>query len=148
MSEISYFESRYGKLSCIDKDVFAFVTDIRNFKTFIPQGSANNWQADRESCSFSVSMIGMVSIRLAEKEMYSKVVFKGDALKKNDFTLTLYISGHENVPAEVKVSLSADLNPILKKMAAKPISQFLEILIFEMEAFNGWKDIKEQNQPL
>jgi carbon monoxide dehydrogenase subunit G len=148
MSEISYFESRSGKLSCPDKDVFTFVTDIRNFEAFIPQGSVNNWQADRESCSFSVSMVGTVSIRLAEKEMYSKVVFKGDALKKNDFSLTLYISGHENVPAEVKVSLSADLNPILKKMAAKPIRQFLEILIVEMESFNGWKDIKEQNQPL
>jgi hypothetical protein len=148
MSEISYFESRSGKLSCIDKDLFVFVTDIRNFEAFIPPGSVNNWQADSESCSFSVSMVGTVTVRLAEKEMYSKVVFKGDALKKNDFTLTLYISGPENVPAEVKISLSADLNPILKKMAAKPISQFLEILIFEMEAFNGWKDIKEQNQPL
>jgi hypothetical protein len=148
MSEISYFESRSGKLSCINKDVFAFVTDIRNFEAFIPQGSANNWQADMESCSFSVSMVGTVSLRLVEKVMYSKVVFKGDALKKNDFSLTLYISGHEDLPAEVKVSLSADLNPILKKMAAKPISQFLELLIVEMEGFKGWKDFKAQNQPL
>ena len=29
-------------------------------------------------------------------------------------------------PAEVKVSLNADLNPMLKMMAAKPIEQFLE----------------------
>ena len=148
MSEISYFESRSGKLSCSDKNVFAFVTDIRNFEVFIPQGSINNWQADKESCSFQVSMVGSVSIRLAEKEMYSKVVFKGDALKKNDFSLTLYISGHTEDHAEVKVSLSADLNPILKTMATKPINQFLEILIVEMEGFKGWKDIKVQNRPL
>jgi hypothetical protein len=148
MSELSYFESRSGKLSCSGKDLFAFVTDIRNFEVFIPQENITNWQAERESCSFQVSMVGTVSVRLAEKEMYNKVVFKGDALKKNDFLLTLYIFGHEEDPAEVKVSLSAELNPILKKMAAKPISQFLEILIAEMEGFKGWKDFKARNQPL
>jgi hypothetical protein len=148
MSELSYFESRPGKLSCSDRDVFTFVTDIRNFEAFISKGNVNNWKAERESCSFQVSVIGTVSIRIAEKEMYTSVVFKGDALKKNDFSLTLYISGHDEDKAVVKVSLSADLNPILKKMAAKPISQFLEILIVEMEGFKGWKDFKVQNQPL
>ncbi len=46
-------------------------------------------------------------------------------------------------PAEVKVTLSADLNPMMKMVAAKPISQFLELLISEMEAFNGWNNTKE-----
>jgi hypothetical protein len=148
MSKLSYFESRSGKLSYSDKDVFAFVTDIRNFEVFIPRGSINNWKAEKEWCSFSVSTIGTVTVRLDENEMYKSVVFKGDALQKNDFTLILNISGYEEDHAEVKVSLSADLNPILKAMAAKPINQFLEILIVEMEGFKGWKDIKVQNQPL
>lgn len=148
MSKLSYFESRSGKLSCSDKDVYAFVTDIRNFEAFIPQGSINSWQADKEWCRFRVSMVGTVSVRLAEKEMYSRVVFEGDALKKNDFSLTLSISRHSEDHTDVKVSLSADLNPILKNMAAKPINQFLEILITEMEGFKGWKDAKVQNLPL
>ena len=37
-------------------------------------------------------MLGTVTVRLAEKEKFNKVVFNGDALKKNDFSLTLYIS--------------------------------------------------------
>jgi hypothetical protein len=148
MSDLTYFESRYGKLTCTAEEVYNIVTDIRNFEVFIPQGSINNWQAEKESCSFRVSMVGTVSIRLVEKEKYSKVVFKGDALGKNDFLLTLNIFGKGQDPAEVRVLLNADLNPILKKMAAKPISQFLEILIVEMEGFKGWKDFKVQNQPL
>jgi carbon monoxide dehydrogenase subunit G len=143
MSNLSYFESRTGKLTCSAEEVFDFVSDIRNFEQFIPKGNINNWNAEKESCSFSVSMLGTVSVRLIEKEEYSKVVFMGDALKKNDFSLTLDISGNLNKTADVKVKLSADLNPMMKMMAIKPIGQFLEMLINEMENFRGWKDTKE-----
>lgn len=143
MSDLSRFESRTGKLSSTAEDCFAFVSDIRNFERFIPQESISNWQSDRESCSFSVSMLGTVSIRIAQKEEYSKVVFKGDALKKNDFELVLHILDNINKLADVIVVLIADLNPMMKMIAAKPIEQFLEMLIKEMENFTGWKEIKE-----
>jgi hypothetical protein len=127
--------------SC-SEEVFGFVTDIRNFERFVPQGTVNNWQADKESCSFSVSMLGTVSLRIIDKEMFRKVVYYGEALKKNDFSLIMNISGEGSGNAEVKISLNADLNPMLKAMATKPISQFLDMLICEMEKFDGWKDIK------
>jgi hypothetical protein len=143
MTDLSYFESRLGKLTCNTEDVFAFVTDIRNFERFIPQGTISNWNSEKESCSFSVSMLGTVSVRLAEKKEYNKVVFTGDALKKNDFSLTLDISEDPEKHADVRVMLNADLNPMIKMIAAKPIGQFLEMLINEMESFRDWKNIKE-----
>ena len=143
MTDLSYFESRTGKLTCSAEEIFDFMTDIRNFEQFIPKGNINNWKADKESCSFSVSMLGTVSVRLAEKEKCNKVVFMGDALKKNDFSLTLDISDNLNKTADVKVKLSADLNPMMKMMATKPIGQFLEMLINEMENFRGWTGTKE-----
>jgi carbon monoxide dehydrogenase subunit G len=138
MTDLSYFESRSGKLTCSAEEVFAFVTDIRNFERFIPDGTINNWKAEKESCSFSVSMLGTVAVRLAAKEKYSRVVFEGDALKKNDFTLILLISDNEKKPADVRVTLNAHLNPMMKMMASKPIVQFLEMLIHEMEEFREW----------
>jgi len=142
MSDISNYESRSGRLSCTPKEVFDFVTDIRNFEQFIPKGSINNWQSGKDTCSFSVSMIGTVSLRIEKKEPYDKVIFSGDALKKNDFSLILNILENAENNAEVKVKLEAELNPMLKMMANKPILQFLEMLIREMEDFNGWKSIK------
>lgn len=141
MDNLSYFESRSGKISCDAEAVYNFVTDIRNFERFAPKGTINSWKAERESCSFSVSMIGTVSVWLAVKEKYSKVVFNGDALKKNDFSLSLLITENSKNPAVVKVILSADLNPMMKIMAAKPIDQFLEMLIKEMENFRDWGNI-------
>jgi len=139
MSDISYFESRKGNLTCNAKECFAFTTDLRHFEGFIPNGTINNWKAEKESCSFTVSMLGTVSVRVADKEMFKRVVYKGDALKKNDFELILNITGEGDKSAEVKIFLNADLNPMMKMIATKPIEQFLEMLINEMEKFEGWK---------
>jgi hypothetical protein len=141
MDGLSHYESRTGILSCSPEELFDFVTEIRNFEQFIPQGSVSNWTTGIDTCSFSVSMIGTVTVRITRKEPFSKVIYSGDAMKKNDFSLELLISsGHEN-NAGVKVLLAADLNPMLKMVANQPIRQFLDILIREMENFRGWKNI-------
>jgi hypothetical protein len=141
MADLSYYESRTGTLSCTSKEVYDFVTDIRNFEQFIPGGTINSWKAESDSCSFSVSMVGTINVRIISKTPYDKVIFNGDALKKNDFSLVLNITNSRSDAAEVKILLEAELNPVLKMMAEKPIIQFLEILIVEMEKFREWRNI-------
>lgn len=141
MSDLSHYESRTGSLSCTSREVFDFVTDIRNFQQFIPPNTIDNWQSDKDSCSFTVSMIGTVSVRIMQSEPYSKIIFRGDALKKNDFSLILNIIDSLGNKAEVKILLEAELNPMLRMVANKPIIHFLEILIREMESFRDWKNI-------
>jgi hypothetical protein len=51
-------------------------------------------------------------------------------------------AGQSTGRAEVNLNLAAHLNPLLKMMAAKPIGNFLEKLIDEMEKFKGWKSSK------
>jgi carbon monoxide dehydrogenase subunit G len=143
MSGLSHFESRTGKLNCTAEEVFRFVTDIRNFERFLPAKTVLNWNSERESCSFSVPVVGTVKVRLISREEFSNVVFRGDALRENDFTLSLDISDRHESVTEVKVSLVADLNPMIKMMASRPVNQFLEMLIQEMEGFSDWNNIIE-----
>jgi carbon monoxide dehydrogenase subunit G len=143
MSDLSHFESRTGRLNCTAEEVFRFVTDIRNFERFVPRRTVTNWSAEKESCSFSVPMAGKVKVRLAGTQEYSKVMFNGDALKEDDFTLFLDISDKNNSKTEVKVSLAADLNPMIKVMASAPVNQFLEMLVKELEGFSDWSNIRE-----
>lgn len=143
MDNLSYFESRTGILSCNAEEAFRFVTDLRNFGRFASKATINNWNADKESCSFSVSVVGTITVRLAESEKFSLVIYKGDALKKNDFSLSLNLSGNDQGKALVKLGLAADLNPIMKMMVSKPIEQFMDMIINEMEAFRDWKETIE-----
>jgi carbon monoxide dehydrogenase subunit G len=145
MATNSNFVSRTGKLSCKPETVYNFITDIRNFKQFIPPGNIQNWQATDDNCSFQVPPIGSATIKITEKSPFSSVIFSGDALQKNDFTLNVHITENEKNLADVRLSLSADLNPFLKMMASDPIEKFLEMLISEMEKFEMWNTRSKEN---
>jgi len=141
MSESTSYESRTGRLRCTPAEVFVFITDIRNFGRFVNEGTISGWKAEKDSCSFSVSMLGTVNVRLIEKEFCTRVLFQGDALSKNDFRIDVRISGEVEEPAEVNLSLNADMNPVMKMMAEKPIRQFMEMLMQEIENFRDWHEL-------
>lgn len=134
-------------MSCTGAEFFGFITDIRNLGQFIPEGSIKNWNATADSCSFGAPPLGTVKVRISEKMPFSLVSFSGDALQKNDFNLNIQIINNEIIPAEIRLILIANLNPVLKKMASGPIEKFLETLISEMEKFDKWNETFIESQP-
>ncbi|MDR2887802.1 MAG: hypothetical protein LBV26_07385 [Bacteroidales bacterium] len=142
MAVLSNYESRQGSLKCGVNRAYAFITDFRNFGRFANSNSIADWQADRESCSFNVAMLGKVGVRLAEKEETGKVVYRGNASGNIDFTVTVGLSGNDTEPSKISINLSAYLNPVMKMMADKPVRMFLDLLISEIESFDGWEDIE------
>jgi hypothetical protein len=140
MSELSYYESRPGTISCNADQAFAFITDLRNFGRFASHNSVTDWNADIDSCSFAVAMMGKVHVRIKEKEQGRRVVYEGDALSKNDFTIEVNLAELPEGKAEAKLNLSADLNPMMKMIADKPVRQFMEMLVQEMEKFSDWEN--------
>ena len=139
---VSEYMSRQGKLLSSQEEVFNFVTDIRNFEQFIPKGTVTNLHTEKESCSFDVTMLGTVTLHISEKIMFNRVVFSGNALHVNDFSLIVNISDAGDLQSDASVKLVADMNPFLKMVADKPISNFLEMLISGMENFRDWKNVK------
>lgn len=140
MGGLSTFESRTGKVKYSARDVYHFASDIRNFKQFIPEGNISEVVINKESCSFRVNMFGTVRITIAEKSEFYRIVFSGNAMMLNEFSLVLNIEEAGSSETDVRVNVNAELNPILKLMAEEPLKKFLETLINEMENFKGWKE--------
>ncbi len=139
MANLSQFISRLATLTCTGDDFFTFITDMRNFGQFIPEGSAKGWQADEDSCLFTIAPMGEISLKVLSKARASAVCFSGIVLVTTAFTLHVSILEDENSKANVKLLMEADLNPMLKVMASGPIDRFLETLVTEMENFREWK---------
>ena len=137
----SEYKSRVGILSCSPGEAFYFATDIRNLKRFIPAGSISNLKVEQDSCSFDVSMLGTVNLAISEKVAPDKVIYSGEALNVNDFSVILDIKNTENNKAKANITFLADINPLFKMVAEKPIAQLLESIINGMEKFDGWKDV-------
>jgi len=140
MSEISKYESRTGNLSCKPEEVYDFVTDIRNFRQFVPEGTVNDLEIAKESCTFNVPSLGNINMNLSEKEPHTGVVYRGTVFRSNDFSLILSIKENSAGNAEIVVKLAASLNPLLQMVAAPHINRFLGTLVDEMERFRGWKN--------
>jgi carbon monoxide dehydrogenase subunit G len=138
MAEISTFESRRGKLSCSAGKAFDFLTDLRNFKRFIPANSISNLVLETESCSFRIDMLGIIKIHISKKIPPFKIVYSGIVPQVKDMSLSVDIKDISPGNSEVKLNIMAEINPFLKMMAAEPIKKVLATIIDEMEKFRDW----------
>ena len=145
MSDTSTFESRIAKANCTAEELYHFVSDIRNFKRFIPEGKFSDMVIEKESCSFNVNMLGKVNIRIRDKKEFTEVVFTGNAMPINEFTLDLRFHDLETKNSQIRLIVQARLNPFLKMLAEEPIKRFMETIVDEIEKFNEWKDIRKDN---
>jgi hypothetical protein len=139
MSNISRFNSRTAGLTCTGEEFYNFITDLRNFGQFIPAGSVSQWEADESSCTFSMTPMGEVMLKITSTTPFSAVSFSGVVLVTTEFVLQVSIAAGDAGRAEVKLMMESELNPMLKVMATGPIERFLEILVTEMENFKDWK---------
>lgn len=148
MKANTFYESRKGSLTGTPEEVYEFMTDIRNFGSLIPDGYISNWEAVKESCSFSVSPLGSVSFMLEESKPFTMVRYTGSALSTTKFSLEVIIEPGESGRADARVLVATDLNPVLSMMTDGPARRFLETLISEMEKFSFSDRREEGNQLL
>ncbi len=139
------FESRIGKIEAGDESVYRFITDMRNFKQFIPDGTVEKWDAGEESCSFEVSPVGKAYLSIIDKEEYSTVKYAGDG-QNTKFYLWVQLKRVDQDDTRVKLTIKADLNPMLKILASEPVNKFLEKLVQGFESFSDWDSGHDQTQ--
>lgn len=138
MAENTIFESRKGELKCPPERAFSFLTDIRNFRQFIPDGSVTEVVLEKESCSFRIDMLGSVSLFIADKTEFSMVVYKGTIPQIRDFSISVQVSDKGSGKCDATIIVQAEFNSFLKMFIAKPLKKALEQIISTMENFSGW----------
>ncbi|MCD4769238.1 MAG: SRPBCC family protein [Bacteroidales bacterium] len=143
MDKMLKFESRIGKVNVSSKKIFVFITDMRNFRQILPAKGITDWQADSDSCSFEVSPVGKANLRIINSDPDNTVKYAGDGLNNTQFFLWVQLKEVSENDTRVKITLKADLNPMIKVMASGPIKDFLEKLIIGMETFDRWDPVKE-----
>ena len=110
-------------------------SDFNNFQKLMPEQVAD-WVSDKTSCSFNIK--GMASLGMAHDQLtpFSEVKIKRNGKAPFDFFLTCKIdSADEGSKSDLKLFFDADLNPFLKMMAEKPLTNFLNLLV------NKYKEI-------
>lgn len=126
-------QSRTGTVNSPVNKVYSFLSDFRNFSQFIPSETIDNWQAEADSCSFTLSNLGRAGLRMVEREPNRLIKITGEG--PHALTFFLWIQMKEGTPdtTHIRLTLHADLPFFLKGMASGPLQKFLDMIIDNLE---------------
>jgi carbon monoxide dehydrogenase subunit G len=129
-------ESRTGTINANEEYIYNFIADFNNFKGFIPADKVEDFQSSADHCRFKVSGIGEVGLRIIEREPFKTIKVTGDGMANQEFLLWVQLKQVAEKDTRIKLTIKADLNPMLKMMATKPLQNFLDKLVDAMEKVN------------
>lgn len=148
MSHSTTYTSRTGEVPCGDMDLYAFLTDIRNFKVIIPDSMISAWDASADKCSFRVDKAGKVTLRLGEALPHSMVSFEAENLFTGKVQVQIMIEYITNVRSKFYITSTVNLNPFVRMLIGDAAPQYLDRLIDEIENYKGYDKIRGYNQSL
>ncbi|MFK7814480.1 MAG: SRPBCC family protein [Maribacter sp.] len=122
-----FIESPSTTVNKSDKEVFEFLTDLKNFEQLMPENidKFEVINADR----FLFALKGMPEIVLERKEQteFSQLIL-GAASEKLPFTLKADISTLEETKTQVVLSFTGEFNSMMAMMIKSPITNFMGTL--------------------
>jgi carbon monoxide dehydrogenase subunit G len=121
------FRSEQVTIARSDGFVFGFLTDFNNFLKLMPP-QVTDWKSDGESCSFNIQNMATLGMRYKDKTPDSHIFIKSDGKVPFDFDLQCFIENNGDQSCRAILEFNADLNPMLKMIASKPLENFINIL--------------------
>jgi hypothetical protein len=114
------------------RSLFEFLTDFKNFSSILPEDKVENFKYSENECSFNIKGITPMTIKLAEKDPCHFILFTSDGLAKFNFKLKVMFAGEPEKPGSCNVHLIGDLNPFIKAMAEKPLTNLVNTMSLKL----------------
>lgn len=111
-----------------DDRIFAMLSDLSNLeriKDRIPQDKINDFEFDKDSCSFSVSPVGKITFQVVEREPNKLIKFATTNSPVPLFLWIQLVQAAEN-DTRMKLTARAELNAFIKPMVSKPLQDAID----------------------
>jgi carbon monoxide dehydrogenase subunit G len=122
------FESEVKAVPYPGEKIFNFLSDFDNFGEVVPQDKIKNWQSFGDHCTFELDMVGEVGLRIVETTPPSTIKYEAEGNTPVNFFLWVQIKEVEDGDSRIKLTIKADMNPMIKMVASGPVKKFLEVL--------------------
>lgn len=111
--------------SAIIFPVLSDFSKLELIKDKIPEDKISDISFDKDRCSFKVNPIGDVAFVIEEREPNKTIKFKSENLP---FPIYMWIQliEKDKDDTKMKITVRADLNPYIKPMVSKPLSEAVE----------------------
>ncbi len=126
-------ESRIGKINSSDEKIFKLLSRFDNFNNFIPQDKVKNYVATEDTCNFSIDGVGDFGMKIIERQPFSVIKIENNEKVPFDFNFWIQLKKVSENDTRVKLTIKAELNPMLKMVANKPLTNFVNTLVDKLE---------------
>ena len=121
------------------EEVYSFLSDFRNFSELMPP-QVEDWKATSEDCSFTIKGMTQLGMKYKRKIPHSLIEVERNGRVPVEFTLRCHIQGEQR--AEVQFEFEAELNPMMKMLAERPLTNFINLLTEKLqELFSSGKRV-------
>ena len=148
MNQTRSYKSRTGQVPCGDRDLYAFLTDIRNFKEVLPSDMLSDWKATADKCSFRIDRAGRVNVSLKEALPHTMVSYTAENLFTGNLSLQVIIESLTPNSSRLYVTSDLNMNPLVRMFIGDAAPQYLDKLIDMIEKYDGYDKIRGYSQSL
>lgn len=128
------FESEKVIINTSSENIYNFLADFNNFQKLMPEQIVN-WKSTENNCSFTISGMADISMRIQEKIPFSKIIIVPDGKVPFTFELICDMNEIDKNSTQSQLIFMADLNPMLSMMASKPLQNFVNILAQKLKEY-------------
>ena len=114
--------------------LFNFVSNFDNFGKLMPEQVAD-WKSTADACSFTISGMAALSMRMALKQPNDKVVMASVGDKPFSYELICHLVAKGEESTEAQLVFDAQLSPMFAMMATRPLQIFINILVNKLKAY-------------
>ncbi len=130
-------ESRIGKSSSPDRQIYGFLTDFNNFQRIIPADRVSQWESSADRCSFRVDPVGKATLEIVEKKPCSLVkIASVPELSSYSFTIWIQLKQINEQDTRVRVTIEPHVNRFLLPMIKSPLKQLVDGIVDQIEKFD------------
>jgi carbon monoxide dehydrogenase subunit G len=109
------------------QEAFAFFSEIHNLGRILPE-QVEGFKAEQDECTFTIKGMATLGLKIQTLQPYSAVVFASHGKVPFPFTLRIDITTTGPDKCSVQLLMDADMNPMLKMLAERPLGNFLNML--------------------
>lgn len=126
-------ESDHKIINSDSETVFNFLNDLNNYEVLFPQDKIENWEATEESCTCKIKGLADIGLKKVASTPNKLIYLDSYGKTPIKFTLNIYLADKENNQTEAYLLFDGDINPFMKMMLEKPLTQFFNSLVFRLE---------------
>ena len=132
---MSLIESQAVTINNTDEEIFNFISDFTNFAELMPP-QVQDVKITQDTCSFSVQGMPNIKLKISERTPFSSVKMSAED-GKLPFTLCCSLKKEGESQCIAQFHFEAELNPMMKMMVAKPLTNFLNLLAEKLKAIKS-----------